>query len=162
MTPDPKLTTAVFFPPRIVRMDMTKGDSHEILNDVRDRYCIEGLVVLDEQGVTDAMKIIQYAAAFPRVCDPDWEQKQKEGLSSRVPVEQEQEHDMVNHPPHYTFGRFEVIDVIEDWKLDFHRANAVKYIARSRHKGSEVQDLEKAIWYLQRRVALLKTPPATS
>lgn len=56
--------------------------------------------------------------------------------------------DPVNHPKHYTMGTIEVITVIEDWNLGFHLGNAVKYIARCRHKGSEIQDIEKAILYL--------------
>lgn len=60
--------------------------------------------------------------------------------------------DLVNHPPHYTKGNYEVIEVIEDWKLDYHLGNAVKYIARAEHKGNLVTDLQKAIWYLQRRI----------
>lgn len=65
--------------------------------------------------------------------------------------------DLVNHPPHYTFGKFEVIDVLEDWELNFHKANAVKYIARAGRKNpdKEVEDLKKAIWYLQRNIELL-------
>jgi len=58
--------------------------------------------------------------------------------------------DLVNHPPHYTTGKIEVIDFIEDQDLPYHLANAVKYIARCRHKGTEAQDINKAIWYLQR------------
>lgn len=58
--------------------------------------------------------------------------------------------DAVNHPPHYTHGKIEVIDVIEDWDLGFHEGNAVKYIGRSKHKGTRKQDLAKAIWYLKR------------
>ncbi len=62
--------------------------------------------------------------------------------------------DLINHPPHYTQGRYEVIDVIEDWKLDYHLGTAVAYIARAKHKGSECQDLRKARWYLDRAVAV--------
>jgi len=58
----------------------------------------------------------------------------------------------VSHPSHYNFGSFEVIDVIEDWELDFHLANAIKYIARAKHKGNFVKDLKKAVWYVQRRI----------
>lgn len=64
--------------------------------------------------------------------------------------------DNVNHPSHYTFGKFEVIDVIEDWKLNYHKGNAVKYIARSSHKGNELEDLKKAVWYLQREIENLE------
>lgn len=63
--------------------------------------------------------------------------------------------DQVNHPPHYNFGSIEVIEVIEDWRLGFHLGNAVKYIARSAHKGSELEDLKKARWYLDRKIAEL-------
>ena len=62
----------------------------------------------------------------------------------------------VDHPPHYTAGNIEAIDVIEDWKLSFCEGNAVKYIARAKHKGNELQDLEKARWYLDRAIARLR------
>jgi len=55
-----------------------------------------------------------------------------------------------NHPSHYNVGKFEVIDVIEDWKLNFNLGNAIKYIARADHKGNKVQELEKALWYIKR------------
>lgn len=59
--------------------------------------------------------------------------------------------DHVNHPNHYNQGKYEVIDVIADWKLDFCLGNAVKYIARAGHKdpNAKAEDLEKAVWYLQ-------------
>lgn len=62
----------------------------------------------------------------------------------------------VNHPKHYNMGRFEVIDVIEDWGLGFNDGNAVKYIARAKHKGTEVEDLKKAVWYLNRCIGQLE------
>ena len=58
----------------------------------------------------------------------------------------------VNHPSHYNHGTIEVIDVIEDWNLGFCLGNAVKYIARCEHKGHKKEDLEKAIWYLNREL----------
>lgn len=62
--------------------------------------------------------------------------------------------DNVNHPSHYTSGKIEVIDALEDWKLTFHLANAVKYIARAGKKDplKYVEDLEKAVWYLKRAI----------
>jgi len=62
----------------------------------------------------------------------------------------------VDHPKHYNVGIYETIDVIEDWKLDFHCGNAVKYISRHLHKGDPQRDIEKAIWYLQRYLNKLK------
>lgn len=64
--------------------------------------------------------------------------------------------DPVNHPPHYTFGKIEVIDVIEDWELGFHEGNTVKYIARAKHKNNELEDLKKARWYLDRKISQLE------
>ena len=58
--------------------------------------------------------------------------------------------DLVDHPPHYNHGKYETIDVIEDWGLGFYCGNAIKYISRHRHKGQAKKDIEKAIWYLQR------------
>lgn len=66
--------------------------------------------------------------------------------------------DPVNHPAHYTDGSIEVIDFIEDKGLGFHLGNAVKYIARSGKKdpAKTVEDLKKAVWYLNRRIAQLE------
>lgn len=60
--------------------------------------------------------------------------------------------DKVNHPSHYCDGKIEVIEFIEDKKLDFHLANAVKYICRAGKKEGALwsEDIEKAIWYLER------------
>lgn len=65
--------------------------------------------------------------------------------------------DVVNHPSHYTDGKIEVIDFIEDKGLNFHRGNAVKYIARAGKKdpAKEVEDLRKAVWYLNREITRL-------
>lgn len=66
--------------------------------------------------------------------------------------------DPVNHPSHYTSGKIEVIDFIEDQKLDMHCGNAVKYIARAGKKdpSKEVEDLKKASWYINRKIKLLE------
>lgn len=65
--------------------------------------------------------------------------------------------DNVNHPKHYNAGQIEVIEAIEDWGLDYHRGNAVKYIARAGKKNpkTEIEDLKKALWYLNRKITLL-------
>jgi len=65
----------------------------------------------------------------------------------------EKKPDLVNHPPHYTFGRFEVIEVLEDWFPDDPLLwQVVKYLARAKHKGNFTQDLEKAQFYLNRKI----------
>ena len=58
--------------------------------------------------------------------------------------------DLVNSPSHYTKGKIEVIDFIEDQQLNYHLGNVVKYVCRAEHKGAKKQDLMKALWYLNR------------
>lgn len=53
-------------------------------------------------------------------------------------------------------GRFEVIEVISDWKLGFCEGNVVKYIARAEHKGNQIEDLKKARFYLNYRIEQLE------
>ena len=65
----------------------------------------------------------------------------------------------VNHPSHYADGRkYEPIDVITDWELDFCLGNTVKYISRAGRKYSDktIEDLEKAAWYLNYKIKELK------
>lgn len=72
---------------------------------------------------------------------------------------EEQKADMVNHPPHYTDGKYEVIDFIEDKRLGYHLGNAIKYISRAGKKDPYelVNDLKKAIWYLNRAIGTKDT-----
>jgi len=64
--------------------------------------------------------------------------------------------EMVNHPQHYggENNTYEAIKVIEAWNLDFCLGNAVKYISRAGKKDAskELEDLNKAVWYLNRRI----------
>ena len=66
--------------------------------------------------------------------------------------------DPVQHPAHYTTGKIECIDYIEDKELGYHLGNAVKYITRAGKKdpAKTIEDLEKAVWYIQRKIKLLK------
>ena len=66
--------------------------------------------------------------------------------------------DNVNHPSHYTSGQIEVIDFIEDQHLGFHLGNAVKYISRAGRKNPDktVEDLRKAVWYINRQIERLE------
>lgn len=60
--------------------------------------------------------------------------------------------DVINHPSHYTRGKIEVIDFIEDQQLPYHLGNVIKYVARAGHKGDKLEDLKKARWYLDRYI----------
>lgn len=60
----------------------------------------------------------------------------------------------VNHPSHYNKG-IEAIEVIESWELNFSLGNAIKYILRAPHKGKQLEDLQKASWYINREIERL-------
>lgn len=60
--------------------------------------------------------------------------------------------DLINSPPHYTTGGIETIDFIEAKKLNYNLGNVLKYITRADHKGSRIEDLRKAKWYLEREI----------
>jgi hypothetical protein len=62
--------------------------------------------------------------------------------------------DNINHPSHYTDGKIEVIDYIEDKNFNFNLGNAIKYISRAGKKANNTkeQDLLKAIFYINREI----------
>lgn len=66
--------------------------------------------------------------------------------------------DAVNHPSHYTDGGIETIDFIEAKKLPYHLGNAIKYISRAGKKDQNktVEDLRKAVWYIERYIKVLE------
>lgn len=55
---------------------------------------------------------------------------------------------------HYAKAGLEPIEVIEEWNMDFHLGTALCYVVRCQFKGSMKLDLEKAVWYLRRRLPL--------
>ena len=69
--------------------------------------------------------------------------------------------DMVNHPPHYTKGGMETIDIMEakstpeEFKGHL-KLTALKYLTRAGHKESELQDAKKTQWYVNRWVKTLE------
>jgi hypothetical protein len=64
-------------------------------------------------------------------------------------------YEKVNNPEHYQSSKLEAIEVIEEFNLNFSLGSAVKYILRSGKKPGESseEDLQKAIWYLQRELS---------
>lgn len=78
--------------------------------------------------------------------------KKQYGIPAPEKVIRPPENPNVEHPSHYNVGNIEVIDAIEDWKLNFNLGNAVKYIARADHKGKPIEDLAKARWYIEREI----------
>lgn len=67
-----------------------------------------------------------------------------------LPSKEETSFNAVSHPSHYTEGRkYEPRKVIADWGLNFNLGNAVKYISRAGRKGDKIEDLRKAIQYIE-------------
>ena len=62
--------------------------------------------------------------------------------------------DVINSPSHYTRGKYEVIDIIEDSGVGYRLGNVLKYVLRAdyKHDDNGVQDLSKALWYLKREL----------
>jgi hypothetical protein len=65
-----------------------------------------------------------------------------------------EDYDVINKPKHYTDSKIEVIDYIEDKNLGYCLGNVIKYVSRAGKKdpSKEVEDLRKAMWYLERRI----------
>jgi hypothetical protein len=69
-----------------------------------------------------------------------------------------QSSDSVDHPAHYTaYTGLEIIELVE--QMNFNRGNAVKYIARAglKSKDTEIEDLKKAVWYINREIRRLES-----
>lgn len=64
--------------------------------------------------------------------------------------------DVVNHPQHYTIhpSGIETIEITEH--MNFCLGNVIKYLMRAPYKGEQIEDLEKAAWYLNREINRLK------
>lgn len=68
----------------------------------------------------------------------------------------QEQYDNVNYPKHYTTGKYECIDVLEDWMTyqefkGFLKGNVLKYIHRYKYKNG-LEDLKKAQWYLNKLI----------
>jgi hypothetical protein len=85
-----------------------------------------------------------------------WKPRRNSGLFLYLHMEQ------VKHPKHYggENNPYEAIKVIEAWEIGFCLGNVIKYISRAGKKdpAKELQDLEKAKWYLDRHISRLKNP----
>jgi len=68
-------------------------------------------------------------------------------------------HDPVYQPAHYTAGKIEVWDFIADQRLNFCLGNVVKYVCRCDRKGNAIEDLEKAVRYLQKELSERRKNP---
>lgn len=78
-----------------------------------------------------------------------------EKLQKVIEKESNMKNDNVNSPAHYRQGGIECIEAIkasmsEEGFKDYLKGNVMKYIWRYKHKGKAIEDIEKALWYLNR------------
>ena len=66
-----------------------------------------------------------------------------------------EEKEMIDHPSHYNQG-IETIEYIESWSMNFNTGNVIKYVTRAGYKDNQLEDLKKAMWYLQREIDRLE------
>ena len=76
------------------------------------------------------------------------------------PFDDDEEQDVVNNPDHYNTGNIECIDAIEESMSSvafkgYLKGNCMKYLWRYDYKGKQVEDLQKAGWYLQKLTAMV-------
>ncbi len=78
------------------------------------------------------------------------EMNQREGII----IMDEDDNSSVIHPQHYggKDNPYEAIKVIEAWEVGFNLGNTLKYISRAGKKDDTIQDLEKALFYLDREI----------
>ena len=83
-----------------------------------------------------------------------------ESLEDIIARQDEEEEDMVGAPKHYNTGNIECIDAIEESMSSvafkgYLKGNCMKYLWRYDYKGKQVEDLQKAEWYLQKLTAMV-------
>jgi hypothetical protein len=105
--------------------------------------------ILDDHSIDlDEIPLKVEAVWDDQVSEPDQDQKICDDYAN-----QSVDHDPVNKPSHYmSKNGIESIDVIESFDLNFNLGNATKYILRSGKKWNRIEDLRKAIWYLEREI----------
>ena len=62
---------------------------------------------------------------------------------------------MAHSPTYYTRGSIQVWDFIRDQGLNYHLGNAIKYICRAGYKDDKIEDLEKAVHYLNNELQFI-------
>lgn len=141
---------------------MSNKELASVLADLLEKSCADNMCLCYEMSSSNACcggcSIgIENWLGLP--CKDEEENPPAENkFSDKADKPQQEVSDSVNHPSHYTFGKIEVLDFIEDKKLGFHLGNAVKYISRAGRKdpAKTVEDLRKAAWYLNRQIERLE------
>lgn len=126
-------------------------------------YMSDMILGKDDHNMKNDLKNFDKFSDESNKASSDMKKWQKDVLNGSDAWTCGQPNDPVNHPSHYTDGKIEVIDFIEDKKLGFHLGNAVKYICRAGKKNpnKELEDLQKARWYLDRWIEHIQQKQAS-
>lgn len=85
-----------------------------------------------------------------------WDEMNRRRIEENI-AKEIKDNDPVNSPSHYTHGKWEVIEVLEEYfATDPLLWQVGKYILRHEHKENSLQDLKKAAWYLNRKITKLQ------
>ena len=124
---------------------------------MHERVCdIEGeLNFIDLYTNTKIKNLVSRIEKLEEVIEKESNMKNQESIFAGVVIE-----DAVHNPAHYRQGGIECIEAIkasmsEEGFRDYLKGNVMKYIWRYEHKGKAIEDIEKAIWYLNRLKAEL-------
>lgn len=126
-----------------------EDSSSLLMIDSNGRHCFWPLIALDAYGYKRKRQNMGHNVDFGS------EKEVERKLVAGPDVAKIQINDPINRPAHYTAGRkFEPVDVIRDWGLNFSLGNAVKYVSRAGRKdpAKTIEDLKKAIWYIQNEI----------
>ena len=88
---------------------------------------------------------------------PEMWDKLRNKYKALVTEELDEEIDVVNNPQHYNTGNIECIEAIQESMSPeafkgYLKGNTMKYLWRYDYKGKPSEDLEKAVWYLNRLI----------
>ena len=116
---------------------------------------IRTLQKYEKGDIAPTFNVIKKIAEILEVSPYDIVRNVKALKEAVTPIGTDVKKEMVNHPKHYNRGKYEAIDVIEDWQMNFSLGNALKYLSRAGHKDDIIQDLKKAKWYIDREIQRL-------
>lgn len=153
-----------FFKSNDIKFDFIEIDgchtSNCLVNDVKntiDHLTEKGLIYIDDYK-SEVFPIKEVDHGVESIIWDGFDTDFIDGVFWAKKINRDSE--SVNHPSHYggENNKYEVIKVIEALNMDFHMGNAFKYIARSGKKDpeKEIEDLKKAVWYINRKIELLQ------
>jgi hypothetical protein len=88
-----------------------------------------------------------------------YDYEEQEPLKPKEELMSSDKYEEVNHPPHYTHGKYEHAEVAIDWKLGGLLYTTTKHWCRAGRKPGheEAKDMQKSLWYLNREIKLLES-----